>query len=93
MISKHLKDIKKLLKAYHKKFDAFGKPVKKETKKRKKKKMKFILLLLFLLLMGCLGPSILNLSGIRITASDVITMPHKIDTFNKINNKENNGHK
>ena len=24
MISKHLKDIKKLLKAYHKKFDAFG---------------------------------------------------------------------
>jgi hypothetical protein len=37
MISKHLKDIKKLLKAYHKKFDAFGKPVKKETKKRKKR--------------------------------------------------------
>ena len=36
MISKHLKDIKKLLKAYHKKFDCFGKPVKKETKKRKK---------------------------------------------------------
>jgi len=55
--------------------------------------MKFILLILFLLLMGCLGPSILNLSGIRITASDVITMPHKIDTFNKFNNKENNGHK
>jgi hypothetical protein len=55
--------------------------------------MKFILLLLFLLLMGCLGPSILTLSGIRITASDVITVPHKIETFNKFNNKENNGHK
>ena len=38
MISKHLKDIKKLLKAYHKKFDCFGKPIKKETKKRKKRK-------------------------------------------------------
>ena len=38
MISKHLKDIKRLLKAYHKKFDCFGKPVKKETKKRKKRK-------------------------------------------------------
>lgn len=117
MISKHLKDIKKLLKAYHKKYNWEGKPVKKETKKRKKRKngnrwfnnnyfigtynfycskylqMKFILLLLFLLLMSCLGPSILNLSGIRITASDVITVPHKIETFNKINNKENNGHK
>ena len=38
MISKYLKDINKLLKAYHKKFDAFGKPIKKETKKRKKRK-------------------------------------------------------
>ena len=36
MISKHLKDIKKLLKAYHKKFDAFGNR-RKETKKRKRK--------------------------------------------------------
>jgi hypothetical protein len=36
MISKHLKDIKKLLKAYHKKFDAFGNK-RKETKKRKRK--------------------------------------------------------
>lgn len=36
MISKHLKDIKRLLKAYHKKYNWEGKPVKKETKKRKK---------------------------------------------------------
>jgi hypothetical protein len=36
MISKHLKDIKKLLEAYHKKFDAFGNK-RKETKKRKRK--------------------------------------------------------
>ena len=55
--------------------------------------MKFILLILFLLLIGCLGPSIFDLGLLRITASDVITVPHKIETFNKINNEENNGHK
>ena len=55
--------------------------------------MKFILLILFLLLIGCLGPSMFNLGGFKITASDVITVPQKIETFNKINNKENNGHK
>ena len=37
MISKYLKDIKKLLKAYHKKYDAFGNK-KNPPKKRKKKK-------------------------------------------------------
>ena len=38
MTSRYLTAIRKLLKAYHKKFDCFGKPVKKETKKRKKRK-------------------------------------------------------
>jgi hypothetical protein len=37
MISKHLKDIKKLLKAYHKKWDCFGKPIKKPTKRKRRK--------------------------------------------------------
>ena len=37
MTSRYLKAIKKLLKAYHKKYDAFG-DKKKETKKRKKRK-------------------------------------------------------
>ena len=36
MISKHLRDIKKLLKAYHKKWDCFGNK-RKETKKRRRK--------------------------------------------------------
>ena len=35
MISKHLRDIKKLLKAYHKKYTWEGKPVRKPTKRRK----------------------------------------------------------
>ena len=34
MISKHLKDIKKLLKAYHKKYDCFGK--RRPTKRKRK---------------------------------------------------------
>ena len=39
MITKHMKDIKKLLKAYHKKWDCFGKPIsKKKSKKRNRKK-------------------------------------------------------
>ena len=37
MISKHLKDIKKLLKAYHKKYDALGNQRKKPTKRKRKK--------------------------------------------------------
>ncbi len=37
MISKYLRDIKKLLKAYHKKYDAFGKQKNKPTKRKKKR--------------------------------------------------------
>ena len=37
MTSRYLKAIKKLLKAYHKKYDAFG-DKRKENKKRKKRK-------------------------------------------------------
>lgn len=35
MISKHLKDIKKLLKAYHKKYNWEGKLIKKPTKRKR----------------------------------------------------------
>lgn len=35
MISKHLKDIKKLLKAYHKKYNAMGEQKKKPTKRKR----------------------------------------------------------
>ena len=35
MISKHLKDIKKLLKAYHKKYNALGEQRKKPTKRKR----------------------------------------------------------
>ena len=38
MISKHLRDIKKLLKAYHKKYTWEGKPVRKSTKRKRNAK-------------------------------------------------------
>jgi hypothetical protein len=37
MISKYLKDIKKILKAYHKKYDAFGNKKNKSIKRKRKK--------------------------------------------------------
>jgi hypothetical protein len=37
MTSRYLTAIRKLLKSYHKKFDCFGKEVKKPTKRKKKK--------------------------------------------------------
>jgi hypothetical protein len=41
VISQYKKTIAKLLKAYHKKWDAFGKPIsKKKNKKRNKKRSK-----------------------------------------------------
>lgn len=45
--------------------------------------MKLFLLILFLTLTGCFGPSLFTVSGIKITASDVITVPNKIEHFNK----------
>ena len=38
MISKHLRDIKKLLRAYHKKYDALGNQRKKPTKRKRNAK-------------------------------------------------------
>lgn len=44
--------------------------------------MKFLFLLLFFLLVACLGPSLFTINGLKITASDVITAPHKIEALN-----------
>jgi len=46
--------------------------------------------ILILLLSGCFGPSIANVGGVKITAGDLITAPSKIE---KLNKKENDGHK
>lgn len=43
--------------------------------------MKKILILTILSLSGCLGPSLFTVNGFKITASDAITMPHKVQTL------------
>lgn len=45
--------------------------------------MKLFFLFLFLVLTACLGPSLFTVSGVKVTASDVITVPNKIEYFNK----------
>ena len=48
--------------------------------------MKITLVFTLLLLTACLGPSLFTISGLKITASDVITVPHKIEALT--NNKK-----
>jgi hypothetical protein len=42
-------------------------------------KLTFILLLLA----GCLGPELFTLGGIKVTAGTAITVPHKIEAYQK----------
>jgi hypothetical protein len=41
------------------------------------------LILIMLLLTGCLGPELFTLGGIKVTAGTAITVPHKIETYEK----------
>ena len=41
------------------------------------------LVLIMLLLTGCLGPELFTLGGIKVTAGTVITVPHKIEAYEK----------
>jgi hypothetical protein len=42
-----------------------------------------ILLVIMSLLAGCLGPELFTLGGIKVTAGTAITMPHKIEAYEK----------
>jgi hypothetical protein len=44
--------------------------------------MKWIILTM-LLLTGCLGPELFTLGGIKVTAGTAITVPHKIEAYEK----------
>ena len=44
--------------------------------------MKWIILIM-LLLTGCLGPELFTLGGIKVTAGTAITVPHKIEAYEK----------
>jgi hypothetical protein len=43
--------------------------------------MKIILIFTLLFLNACLGPSLFTINGLKITASDVITVPQKIEAL------------
>ena len=42
-----------------------------------------ILLVITSLLAGCLGPELFTLGGIKVTAGTAVTMPHKIEAYEK----------
>jgi hypothetical protein len=41
------------------------------------------LILTMLILTGCLGPELFTLGGIKVTAGTAITVPHKIEAYEK----------
>jgi hypothetical protein len=42
-----------------------------------------ILIVIILLMAGCLGPELFTLGGIKVTAGTAITVPHKIEAYQK----------
>ncbi len=47
-----------------------------------------ILLVITSLLAGCLGPELFTLGGIKVTAGTAITVPHKIEAYQKYKKEE-----
>jgi hypothetical protein len=41
------------------------------------------LILTMLLLTGCLGPELFTIGGIKVTAGTAVTVPHKIEAYEK----------
>jgi hypothetical protein len=51
--------------------------------------MKIFLILLLLTLSGCLGPVLITIAGFKVTAGSVITVPSKIEAYEKYKEKKN----
>jgi hypothetical protein len=49
----------------------------------------FLILLLLFILGGCLGPALITIAGFKVTAGTVITVPSKIEAFEKYKEKKN----
>ena len=48
----------------------------------------FLLLLLLFILGGCLGPALITIAGFKVTAGTVITVPSKIEAYEKYKEKK-----
>jgi hypothetical protein len=51
--------------------------------------MKMFLIFALLLLAGCLGPALFTIAGFKITAGTAITVPSKIEAYDKYKEKKN----
>jgi hypothetical protein len=49
----------------------------------------FLMLILFSLLVGCIGPVLITFGGFKVTSGTVITIPSKIETYEKYKEKKN----
>jgi hypothetical protein len=47
------------------------------------------LIFALLLLAGCLGPALITIAGFKVTAGSVITVPSKIEAYEKYKEKKN----
>jgi len=45
--------------------------------------MKWFCLVIMLFLASCLGPELFTIAGIKVTAGTAITVPHKIEVYDK----------
>jgi len=50
--------------------------------------MKMFLIFALLLLAGCLGPALITIAGFKVTAGTVITVPSKIEAYEKYKEKK-----
>lgn len=48
----------------------------------------FLILLLLFILGGCLGPVLITIAGFKVTAGTAITIPAKIEAFEKYKEKK-----
>ena len=52
--------------------------------------MKILLVVLLLILAGCLGPALITIAGFKVTAGSVITVPSKIEAYEKYKEEKKN---
>ena len=49
----------------------------------------FLMLMLFSLLVSCIGPVLITFGGFKVTTGTVITIPSKVEAYDKYKEKKN----
>ena len=49
----------------------------------------FLAFMLFMVLVSCIGPALITFGGFKITSGTVITVPSKIEAYEKYKEKKN----